>query len=361
MRGNASRLAAILFAVTLLSACNLINSLQTPDDKAIVADVQAKLFQDPVLKMRDIQVASQKGVVVLTGSVNTDLEKAAAARIASEAKGVKQVFNQLDVSGSSPAASAPPEATTSAANNPPPAPEPVRESPRRASPSRSEHTRSASHARRPAAPAAAPAPAPDEASAPAPPPAPVARAASAPAPVAPPEPPPPQQVNIPSGTVVSIRMIDGIDSSRNQPGDEFAASVAAPVSVDGQVIIPMGADARVRLVQAASAGKMTGRSELQIQLIQVSVNGRPYNVESSSYQQTGASRGTRTAETVGGGAALGAIIGAIAGRGKGAAIGAGIGAAAGTGVQAATKGEQVKIPPETKIDFTLKAAVTVTL
>jgi BON domain len=355
MRGKTSRLAAVLLAVTVLGACNLINSLQSTDDKTIVADVQSRLFQDPVLKMRNIQVASQKGVVVLNGDVNTELEKAAAERLAGEVKGVKQVINQLSVSGSPQATSPPPEVTTSAANNPPPSPEPVRETARRTS----EHSRSAAHAKRPA-PAPAQTSVPDEV-APAPPPEPVARAASAPAPAAPAEPPPRQRVSIPAGTVVSIRMIDGIDSSRNQPGDEFAASVAAPVSANGQVVIPEGSDARVRLIQAASAGRMTGRSELQIELIEVSVNGQPYNVQSGSYQQTGASRGKRTAETVGGGAALGAIIGAIAGKGKGAAIGAGIGAAAGTGVQAATKGEQVKIPPETKIDFTLKAPLTVTL
>jgi BON domain len=355
MRVSASRWAAILLAVTLLSACNLINSLQTPDDKAIVAEVQSKLFQDPVLKTQNIQVASQKGVVVLTGSVDTELEKAAAERMAGEAKGVKQVFNQLNVASSPASISPPPEATTTAANNPPP-PEPVRESARRTS----HHSRAASRAERtPPAAAQAPATNQDQASA-APPPAP-AQAASTPAPAAPAAPPPPQQATIPAGTVVSIRMIDGIDSSRNHPGEEFAASVAAPVSVDGQAVISEGADARVRLVQAQSAGRMSGTSELQLELIQVSVNGTPYNVSSGYYQQAGASRGRRTAETVGGGAALGAIIGAIAGRGKGAAIGAGVGAAAGTGVQAATKGEQVKIPPETKIDFTLKSPVTITL
>jgi len=62
-----------------------------------------------------------------------------------------------------------------------------------------------------------------------------------------------------------------------------------------------------------------------------------------------------------GGAALGALIGAIAGKGKGAAVGGAIGAGAGTAVQASTKGEQVQIPPETKLDFTLKAPLTLTM
>ena len=63
---------------------------------------------------------------------------------------------------------------------------------------------------------------------------------------------------------------------------------------------------------------------------------------------------------IGGGAALGALIGAIAGGGKGAAIGAAVGGGGGTAVQAMTKGQQVKIPSETRLDFTLHAPVAVT-
>ncbi len=357
MRGNASRWAAIILAVTALSACNLVNSLQAPDDKAIVSDVQAKLFQDPVLKLRDIQVASQKGVVVLTGSVNTELEKAAAERMAGEVKGVKQIVNQLNVAGAPGAASQPPEPATSAANSPPPPePKPVHHTARKTR----SHAKPPLHAEQPDSSSAPASPAEEAAAAPPLAPAPAA-AEPAPAPPAEPAPPPPQQVTIPAGTVVSIRMIDGIDSERSKAGEEFAASLAAPVVVDNQVVIPEGSDARVRLVQASSAGRMTGQSELQVELIQLSVNGTPYSVRSGYYQQAGASRSKRTAETVGGGAVLGALIGAIAGHGKGAAIGAGVGAAAGAGAQAATKGQQVKIPPETKIEFTLKAPVTVTL
>ena len=106
---------------------------------------------------------------------------------------------------------------------------------------------------------------------------------------------------------------------------------------------------------------MTGRSELKLELVGVAIGSNTYQVETGYYEKQGASRGTRTAETVGGGAGLGALIGAIAGHGKGAAIGAAIGAGAGTAVQASTHGEQVKVPSETKLDFTLKVPLTVTL
>lgn len=171
----------------------------------------------------------------------------------------------------------------------------------------------------------------------------------------------PVHVTIPAGSTITVRMIDGIDSSRNRPGEEFAASVDAPVVVEDHIVIRKGADARVRLVQARSAGHMTGQSELQVELVGLAMGGQTLAVESAAVQKTGASRGKRTAETIGGGAALGGLIGAIAGKGKGAAIGAAIGAGAGTAVQGATKGQQIQIPAETKLDFTLRAPITVTM
>ena len=168
-------------------------------------------------------------------------------------------------------------------------------------------------------------------------------------------------VTIPAGTVVTVRMTDSIDSERHRPGEEFAATVNAPVLVDDRVVVRKGADARVRLVEARSAGRMTGRSVLHVELVGLEVGSEALAVESSVYEKAGASRGKRTATTVGGGAALGGLIGAVAGKGKGAAIGAAVGAGAGTAVQAATKGQQIQIPSETKLDFTLKVPITVTM
>ena len=106
---------------------------------------------------------------------------------------------------------------------------------------------------------------------------------------------------------------------------------------------------------------MTGRSQLQAELIALTIGGVPYTTKTGYYEQHGASRGTRTAETVGGGAVVGALLGGILGHGKGAAIGSIAGAGAGAAGQAATKGQQIKIPAETKIDFTLKEPLTVTM
>jgi len=339
----------VLASMLLLGSCNILETFQPPDDKAIVSDVQAKLFEDPVLKTRDIRVTAEKGVVTLVGTVATELEKAAVERFASRAKGAKQVVNQLAVVPTT-ATAAPETPAPVATTAPAPAPGPA------------EQPRATRRRERAAAPTPAVEPTAASETAAVPAPAPVARAAEAPA--AAPAPAParqPEHVTIPAGTVITVRMIDRIDSSRNRPGEEFAATIDAPVVVDDRVVIRRGADARVRLVESRSAGRMTGRSELHVELVGLAIGAQSYAVETGMIEKAGASRGKRTAETVGGGAALGALIGAIAGKGKGAAIGGAIGAGAGTAVQASTKGEQVQIPPETKLDFTLRAPLTLTM
>ena len=327
---------ALALSALLFSACNFLSS--QPDDKAISSELQARLYQDPALKTRDIRVVSEKGVIVLTGTVNTELEKTAVEQFANQVKGVKQVINQLAVSGSAAAPSPAPEAL-----EPPPSP-----APRRAARRASSRSSAASTSTAPSAAPSVPAVAPEETK-------PAEHAVASPPPA-----PEPRRITIPAGTVITVRTIDPIDTSRNRPGEQFTATLESPVVVGNSVVIQRGGDARVRLVQSASAGRLTGTSELQLELIGLTVNGNTYNVESSYYEVRAASRSKRTAETVGGGAGLGALIGAIAGKGKGAAIGAAVGAGAGTATQAATRGQQAKVPSETKIDFTLKAPITVT-
>ena len=340
----------VVAAALLLAACSSSNKTAGPDDSAIKDSIQAKLFQDATLKTRDIHVDSLKGVVTLTGAVASDMEKLAVEGLARGTAGVAQVDNQLTVSGA--LATRAPATEARAALKP----ERIRKS-REARHVKASSRAESSSAVEPPAPEPAPQPA---AAAPTPADSQVAQAAPAPPPL-PPPPPPPVQVTVPAGTVITVRTIDGIDSATNRAGEEFQASLEVPVVVGDQVLIQRGADARVRLVKDTSAGRVQGQSEVKLELVSISANGTTYVVETGYYSKQGASRGKRTAGTIGGASALGALIGAIAGGGKGAAIGAGVGAAGGGAATAATKGEQVKIPPETKIDFTLKTPFAVTL
>lgn len=174
-------------------------------------------------------------------------------------------------------------------------------------------------------------------------------------------PPPPQNygAQIPVGTTITVRMIDGVDSEETRLGQTFRASVDEPVEINGQTVIPRGADATVKLVEDKQSGKFEGRTVLTLMLMQVMANGRMVDISTGDVSQASGSRGARTAKVVGGTTALGAIIGAIAGGGKGAAVGAASGAAVGGAAQVMTKGQHVKIPSETRLTFTLQQPATV--
>ena len=166
-------------------------------------------------------------------------------------------------------------------------------------------------------------------------------------------------VEVPAGTNFEIRLIDAVDSSTATQGQSFAASMDQPVVVNGVTVIPRGANAVMRLVETTPSGTFTGRTELALTLISVKVNDKYVPINTQTVTRVSDPRGEQTAKVVGGAAAVGAIIGAIAGGGKGAAIGAGAGGAAGAGAQAVTKGQKVKIPSETRLTFTLDKPVTI--
>lgn len=165
-----------------------------------------------------------------------------------------------------------------------------------------------------------------------------------------------KEVTIPAGTEIAVLTNQTIDSKDANEGQTFPADVAENVANSaGQVVIPKGAPAELT-IRKSSAGGMTSNAELSLDLQSVKVGDRRYVVNTADLQQQGSGgigMNKRTGEMVGGGAALGTLIGAIAGHGKGAAIGAVTGAAAGAGAQILTKGKSVQVPAETTLRFKL--------
>lgn len=337
-------LLSLCLSLFFCVACNKAN------DATITTDIQAKMFADPQLKSASIDVSTKDGVVTLSGQAPRDAARAAARNIAAQTRGVKQVIDSTSTEAPAPPA---PTAETPTQNlAPPPAAE--------RKPPREKHSVAKKPVAEPPAHAEPPAPvapAVDSAQA-----APPTSAPAPTAPVAPPPPPPPQPVTVtvPESTIVTVRTIDAIDSSTSSTGQTFRGSLDAPVVVGDQVVVPKGLNVTLKLVNASTAGKFKGSSELTVSLESFTYQGKTYTLSTSDVQEKGASRGKRSAAVIGGGAALGALIGGLAGGGKGAAIGAGVGAGGGTAVQAMTKGQQVKIPSETRLDFTLHAPVEVT-
>ncbi len=166
-------------------------------------------------------------------------------------------------------------------------------------------------------------------------------------------------VTIPAGTRIAVRTIDAIDSTKNHVGDRFQASLEEPLMVGENTVVPKGADVYGRLAESKATGTFSGRSQLRLELTGIVINGQTVPVATGEYELTGKSKGASTAKRTVGGAAVGSIIGALAGGGKGAAIGAGVGGGVGAGSEVITKGDQVKVPSETLLDFTLQQDVSI--
>jgi len=172
-------------------------------------------------------------------------------------------------------------------------------------------------------------------------------------------PPATRRVTIPAGTAVAIRTIESIDSRTDQPGQTYRASIDTAIAIANQVVIPRGADARLTLKRVLSAGDFRGKSELQVELDRIVVDKKEYVVASNVIERTGEAEGPKTAAELAVGAAIGAAIGGIAGGSTGAAIGAGVGAGSGAIIAAITRGEQVIIPSEARLDFRLQQPLEV--
>jgi hypothetical protein len=328
-----------------------------PNDAKISSDIQSKFSQDSGLSGKQLAVEANNGTVTLSGTVENDAQRDAASRQAASVSGVKQVINNLEVgSGTIRASSSSRMTETSSARTENAKPRPSKSvSGASSSSKKSRKSHGAEEASQPGDNTAGENGGGQTMANNAPPP----PTAATSAPPAPSLPPPPKKMIVDQGTQLSVRLVDSIDSERNQSGDTFHATLNAPLSSDGEEVVPAGVDLTGHLVDVKSAGKFKGQSVVVLQLDSITAGGKTYNIQTDQYKKEGSSRGKNTAEKVGGGAAIGAIIGAIAGGGKGAAIGAAAGGGVGGGVQAAGKGQQIKLPSETVLNFTLQAPVTI--
>ena len=168
-----------------------------------------------------------------------------------------------------------------------------------------------------------------------------------------------KEVTLPAGTAITVRLASAVGSKQSNSGDQFNASVATPVEVDGKVVVPSGAEASGKVVQAVPQGRFKGGAVLQLVLESVTINGDAYDVKTSSVSRSLKGKGKRTAAMIGGGAGGGALIGGLAGGGKGALIGAAVGAGAGTAGAAYTGNKKILLPAESTLSFKLAEPLTV--
>jgi hypothetical protein len=190
-------------------------------------------------------------------------------------------------------------------------------------------------------------------------PAPAPTAAAAPAPTTTPDPSrTPAPINLPKGTVLSVRLTQAIEVDATQAGQTFKSVLDDPVMLGGQVVVPRGAAVVLQAAKVEQAGAMKGADKIVLKANSLAFGGRKYEIATTYVESKGSGEGKKTARKVGGGAGLGAIIGGIAGGGTGAAIGAAAGAATGA-IMSSQGTEHLKLEAETRLQFTLNAAVAV--
>jgi len=170
----------------------------------------------------------------------------------------------------------------------------------------------------------------------------------------------PQSVTLPQGTALKVRLIPTLSTETHKGGETFEATLAEPLVVGGQTVVPRGASVTGKVVESDAGGRVKGVAHIAVQMTSLAVNGgRQVSVVTDTVSHEANTTKGKDAAKVGIGSGVGAAIGAIAGGGKGAAIGAAAGGAAGTGVVLATRGEAAVLPSESVLTFTLQAPVQI--
>src|SRR5438067_6470779 len=161
--------------------------------------------------------------------------------------------------------------------------------------------------------------------------------------------------NVPSGTLIRASMVDSLSSGTAREGETFQASLEDAITANGQVIFPRGSQVTGSVEAVHPSGRLSDPGALQLTLNSISNGSQTAHITTEPLLVRGESHTKSNVEKIGGGAAVGAIIGAIAGGGKGAAIGAGAGTAAGTGVAAATGKRDAQVESEAILTWTTTA------
>lgn len=183
--------------------------------------------------------------------------------------------------------------------------------------------------------------------------------AAAPAPKA--EAPKAVLLEVPSGTSIEVKLDQDLGTDKQQAGDAWSGTLASDVVVAGGTAWRAGTPVHGVVTQSAPLGRLAnGKGGLAIRLTEVGSN----DVDADAHLVVGDKRGERNAKIIGGGAALGALIGILSdkqNKNDHALGGAAIGAAAGTAAAAATADTVVRIKAATPVVFTLSAPEKVTV
>ncbi|MGA2634745.1 MAG: hypothetical protein ABSF16_10950 [Terracidiphilus sp.] len=176
-----------------------------------------------------------------------------------------------------------------------------------------------------------------------------------------PQPPPePEKVSIPAGTRLTIRVDQRISVKHSRPGVRFTGEIVIPVRGDDKTVpVPKGSPVTGIVDVAHRRGRFKGRSELELRLISLAVNGTTYRLNTRDIEETKKGKGKRSAAMIGGGTGAGMLVGGLATGGVGLAVGGLVGGGAGTATAALTGNRDIVIPAESIVHFTMASDLLV--
>lgn len=359
------RASIALLVVCAWFSISTLALAQQRTDSAIQSDVAAAFQQDSSLQGQHITAAANKGVVTLTGTVQTQAQSQQAETDAANVTGVSGILNQIKVENPGNAAPDAGIAAQTSANQltpdndenqdqaqnqqqnestvPPPPPDETQPQ----QPEQPEQPYQGQGAYQ------------DQGAPPPPPPGYGSQQAYEPPRQVPYYNTPTQPVLVPAGTLLRVRLDQPLDTAHLQAGTVFQATNAVDVFERGVLAIPRGAALTGQVVEAKEGGRLGGSATLRLQLTSVNLAGRIFPLATDVWSSRGPNKAGYTASNTAGGAILGALIGGLVGRGAGAAIGAGVGAAGGLAASSATNGPRVYLPVESQVDFHLATPATV--
>ncbi len=338
--------AAALLCLGLGSSCYVPTALAAPQqtqtavrtDFDIQTEVAAALTQSPQLQGQHITAATIQGDVTLSGTVQDNSAKQLAQQIAAGVNGVRSVENNLTISNTP----VQPQAAGQSADEQVPPPPPYDQGV--ANPDQADNNQQAYP--------------PDQ-----------QQGGYQQQPNYQQQPSYQQQqptyqlptgpVTLPAGTLLNVRTSEPLDAHKVQAGTMFQATVANDVFQGGALVIPRGAVVTGQVTDVKKPGDLAGKSGLKLQITSLTLGGQTYALTTDTWTGEGPGKGGYSTANTAGGAAFGALLGAVFGGGPGAAIGAVAGGATGLAASAATKGPQVAVPPEALLSFHLANPVTV--
>ena len=168
-----------------------------------------------------------------------------------------------------------------------------------------------------------------------------------------------REVTIPSGTTLRLDLRSSIASDTSKVEDRVNATLREALVIDGQTVVPTGAELVGTVTDVADSGRVKGRARIAYRFNSMTVGNEQYDIDTAPTSHIAEATKSEDATKIGIGAGAGAAIGALLGGGSGAAKGAVIGGAAGTGAVLATKGKEVRLGPGANVTSKLSAPVTV--